>query len=285
MENRPEKKRIAPFRILTILLSCGVFLFAGIRLLGYFREEQESALAQSSMAQHAHTPVETAPTAETAPQTEPGPEETEEASPTEEETLPAISYEIPLRVDFDTLRQEGPDIVAWLYCADTLINDPVVQGPDNDYYLNRLPNGKSNANGSLFMDYRNLPDFGDRNTLIYGHNMQSGKMFGTLNRYKNQSYYDEHPVLWLLTPELAYRVDLIAGIVTASDSEDYAMLNSDDALRTHLEELVDASTFVSNTSIEGVDRIVTLSTCSYEFATARYILVGALTPAEYPPEA
>lgn len=279
MEKNNEKKKISPLRILVLLLSAGVFLFAGFQLKDYLQEEQSSEAARSALADQAVTVLTpaTAPRETEAP-AESVPEETAEA------TLLPISYEIPIRVDFDVLRETGPDIVGWLYCADTLINDPVVQGPDNDYYLYRLPDGTNNANGSLFVDFRNLPDFTDRNTIIYGHHMQSGKMFGTLVKYKNQSYYDEHPVLWLLTPELAYRIDLIAGIVTPSDSDSYEVFDSDEELKAHLEMAMENSTFVSNVGIEDVDRIVTLSTCSYEYATARYVLIGKLTPAEYPPE-
>lgn len=279
MENSTEKKKISPFRVLTLLLSGMVFLFAAVQLYGYFREEQASGQAQSSLSEAVTVvepvPVRTEPVAETAP-----PEDT----PTEEPTLPPVSYEIPIRVDFDALGEEGPDIVAWLYCADTHINNPVVQGEDNEYYVYRLPDGSSNANGSLFMDYRNLPDLSDRNTIIYGHNMRSGRRFGTLTKYKNQAYYDEHPVLWLLTPERAYRIDLIAGLVTASDSDAYEVFDTDAEFRTYLETAVQDSTFVSQTDIENVERIITLSTCSYEYATARYVLIGALTPADYPPE-
>ena len=278
MENNTEKKKISPFRVLILLLSAGVFLFAGFQLKDYLQEEQSSEAARSALADQAVTVLTPSTVSQETGTEASAPEETVEA------TLPPISYEIPIRVNFDVLREEGPDIIGWLYCADTLINDPVVQGGDNDYYLYRLPNGSSNANGSLFVDFRNLPDFTDRNTIIYGHHMQSGKMFGTLVKYKNQSYYDEHPVLWLLTPELAYRIDLIAGIVTPSDSDSYEVFDSDEELKAHLEMAVENSTFVSNVGIEDVDRIVTLSTCSYEYATARYVLIGKLTPAEYPPE-
>jgi len=280
MEKNTEKKKVSLFRILTLLLSVAVFLFAAVQLYGYYREEQASSQSQSSLMQQAVTVMESAP-AQTEPAAETGPEET---ASTEDPTLPPISYEIPIRVDFEALREEGPDIVAWLYCADTPINNPVVLGEDNEYYVYRLPDGSSNANGSLFMDYRNLPDLTDRNTIIYGHNMQSGKMFGTLTKYKNQSYYDQHPVLWLLTPERAYRIDLIAGMVTPSDSDAYEVFDTDEEFRAHLEMVIQNTTFVSETGIETVNQIITLSTCSYEYATARYVLIGALTPAEYPPE-
>lgn len=276
MANNSEKK-LPLFRILTLVLSCGVFLFAASRLYAYYRENHQGDEAQSRLADQAVTVVTPAAPPETAPL---APEETRAA---EETRYPDISYEIPIRVDFDVLQAENPDIIAWLYCADTPINYPVVQGENNDYYLHRLPDGTQNVNGSLFMDFRNLRDFSDRNSVIYGHNMTSDAMFGSLEKYKKQSYFDEHPRMWLLTPERAYRMDLVAGVVTPSDSDAYTLFDSDEELLSHLEAVVEDSTFVSGVDLSTVERIVTLSTCSYEYATARYVVIGSLLPAEYPP--
>jgi len=89
------------------------------------------------------------------------------------------------QIDFDALKAINPDIVGWLYCAGTPINYPLVQGSDNDYYLHHLYNRKPNKSGCLFIDFANVPDFTDHNTVIYGHNMKSGAMFAVLEKYKN----------------------------------------------------------------------------------------------------
>ncbi len=102
----------------------------------------------------------------------------------------------PITVDFEALRKENGDVVGWLYCEDTPINYPIVQSEDNDYYLRRLLDSTWNIAGTIFMDYRNAPDFSDWNTIIYGHNMNNDSMFGTLQDYKKQAYYEEHPVLY-----------------------------------------------------------------------------------------
>lgn len=104
-------------------------------------------------------------------------------------------------MDFAALEGVNSDIVAWLYGADTGLNYPIVQAEDNDYYLYRLLDGTWNKNGTIFMDYVNRSDFSDQNTLVYGHHMKSGAMFGALVQYKKQEFYDAHPYLYLYTPQ------------------------------------------------------------------------------------
>lgn len=95
-------------------------------------------------------------------------------------------------VDFEALRENGPDIIGWLSLPDTVLNYPVTQTDNNEYYLNHLYDGTYNKVGCLFADYENRADFSDRNTIIYGHNMRDGSMFALLNRYDEQSYFDTH---------------------------------------------------------------------------------------------
>ncbi|MBQ6583391.1 MAG: class B sortase, partial [Mogibacterium sp.] len=80
-------------------------------------------------------------------------------------------------VDFDELLKINPDVQGWLYQKDTVINYPVVQGQDNDEYLHTLVDGTWSGGGTLFVDYRNQSNFGDFNSIIYGHHMKDGSMF------------------------------------------------------------------------------------------------------------
>ncbi len=195
---------------------------------------------------------------------------TSESEEVVSESAPTIS------VDFDKLGQQNSDVVGWIYCKDTPISYPVLQAEDNDYYLQRMINGKYNAGGSIFMDYRSDSKFASLNTIIYGHNMKNGSMFGMLERYKNQTYYEEHPVLWYLTPEGNYKIEPILGYVTGAVSEAYTDFQTEEELDKYLEEAMSYSTFVSHVALETVEQIVTLSTCSYEYDDARYVLVGKI---------
>ena len=185
------------------------------------------------------------------------------------ETTEASEADIPISVDFEKLTAEYPDIVGWLYCAGTPINYPVMQGDDNIRYLRHLPNGSYNAAGSLFADYR-CKNGVSGNYIIYGHNMKSGSMFGTITRYKSQDYYNEHPTLYFLTPEKTYRVELIAGFVTKSTGEAYDTQLTAEQVRQFCAE----SDFSSGITPQDDDVFITLSTCSYEYENARYVVIG-----------
>lgn len=182
----------------------------------------------------------------------------------------------PISADFDELQSKNPDIIAWLYSEGTPINYPVVQADDNSYYLRRLTDGSYNSNGTLFLDYRCPPDFSGFNSVIYGHRMKSKAMFGTLPQYAEQEYFDEHPVMYLLTPEADYRVELIAGFMTYADSEVYDPMESESERREFLDNAVKNSLFKSNVSCSLEDKYVCLSTCSYDYENARLMLVGKL---------
>ena len=106
-----------------------------------------------------------------------------------QETQENEAESIVPEIDFDALKTVNEDVVGWLYLPDTVISYPVVQGDDNSYYLKHLVDGTYNANGCLFMDHKNQRDLKDDNTLIYGHHMESGKMFASLVKYKDQEFY------------------------------------------------------------------------------------------------
>jgi sortase, SrtB family len=170
-------------------------------------------------------------------------------------------------------------VVGWIAAEGTEIDYPVVQGDNNDFYLDHLFTGERNKLGSIFMDCRNDAGFADKNTILYGHNMKDGSMFSSLTKYKDQRYYDRHPAMLLHTPEGSYRIELFAGIVVDGDDESVRMtFRDDDDFLDYVGSLRQASTFVSDTAVGADDRIVTLCTCSYEFNNARFALFGKLTP-------
>lgn len=290
MKNR---RKMPWYRLGMLVLFLSLFCYAGYQFLSDFRENQRSSqmpeeLMEQGVVVFATVPPTTAQGAEVTVPQEAAPCSTDSTeAPTDPsaaatEPLPPISCDIPLQVDFEALDELYPDVVGWLYCAGTPLNYPVVQSDDNSYYLHRLPDGSENVNGSLFMDCRALSDMSDRNTVVYGHNMSNGTMFGFLGKYRGQVYYDAHPVMWYLTPERAYKLEPVAGMVTASDSEAYDIFGTDDALQEYLTTATAKSDFQSNAAAEGIKQIVTLSTCSYEFPTARYVVISGVTPVEYP---
>jgi len=182
-------------------------------------------------------------------------------------------------VDFEALCNVNSEVVGWIYLEDSKINYPVVRGTDNSYYLNRLYDRSYNSSGSIFMDYRNSDDFSDIHNILYGHHMNNGTMFAGIAKYKDQAYYDGHPYCLLLTPEENYKVEFFAGYVASVVDDITAWdltFESDSDFESWVAQTKTKSTFVSDVTPTADDKIITLSTCSYEFDNARYVLVGVL---------
>lgn len=180
-------------------------------------------------------------------------------------------------VDFAALSLINPDIVGWLYCEGTQINYPVVQGGDDEYYLDHLFDGTQNANGCLFLDSRVDASFSSVHSIIYGHHMRSGAMFAALDGYKRQSFYNAHPAMLLITPDATYEVRLFAAYV-ADPSEDAWEVSfaNDREIQAWIDAATARSTFTSDVKPTPGDRLLTLSTCSYEFGDARFVVVGVM---------
>lgn len=198
-----------------------------------------------------------------------GPEEI--PAPTEPET-PQIA------VDFAALKQINKDVVGWLYCEDTYIHYPVVQGNDNSRYLRKDLQGNYLISGTLFVDYRNRELGGDKNYIIYGHNMKTDRMFGSLVKYKDQAYYEDHPTLLYLTPEGDYLVEAVAGRIVDEQEILYEPNPDPVAYKKFLENTLANSTFDSGIVLTEADKLMILSTCSQEKVTTRYVLICKYTP-------
>lgn len=182
----------------------------------------------------------------------------------------------PISVDFEKLKQENEDIIAWLYCNETPINYPVAQADDNSYYLRKSTNGTYSSSGTLFVDYQNEADFSDNNTIIYGHNMRNVTMFGSLPEYRKQEYFDKHPIMYLLTPDNEYKIELIAGVTVSSASPIYKLPLEAENKEDFIFELIKKSTFSAEYTFSSNHKYVMLSTCLYDYDEARYVLVGLL---------
>lgn len=254
-------------RVILILVLLGIAVFASRQFYLQWSEYQSGEEAYSSLEQyvhHANTTMETNPT-----QTNPS------ESETQSETEPDDNINWP-EVDFAALQAINPDIIAWIYIEGTNINYPVVQGEDNSYYLKHLVDGSPNGSGAIFMDYRNQPDFSDPHTIIYGHHMKNGSMFSGLDKYKKQDFYDEHPVALVLTPNKNYQLEFFAGYVADVEADAWQLGFTLDGFEQWLSDAKLKSCFNSSIAPAVTDKIVTLSTCSYEFNNARFVLVGRI---------
>lgn len=185
-------------------------------------------------------------------------------------------YHIPITVEFDSLLRQNEDIRGWIYCPDTPINYPVLQGTDNQYYLRHMVNGEYNRAGSILLDYRCAGDFSDAYNLVHGHNLKDDTMFGSLVNYADQDYLQAHPVVYLLTPAGDYVVELFAGFTANSDDKIYSIPATKQHRTDMVENCIARSDFVSRIIPSQDDRLVIFSTCSYAYDDARYVVIGVL---------
>lgn len=181
------------------------------------------------------------------------------------------------QVDFGALKNINSGIVGWIYLEGSEINYPIAQSEDNSYYLKHLFDRSGNSSGCIFLDCSNASDFTDRHSIIYGHHMKNGTMFSGLDSYKSQEYYDAHPQILLLTPERNYVIEIFAGYVASVSDDSWEVgFESEDDFEDWISRAIDRSCFTSSMTPEAADRIITLSTCSYEFNNARFVLLGIL---------
>lgn len=117
--------------------------------------------------------------------------------------------EIVRKIDFEGLRANNEDIVAWIQIPGIGVDYPVVQGEDNEHYLHYTFDGKENIAGSIFLDYRNRADFTDRKVILYGHNMQDGSMFRHLEKYQDKDLKEEQGRLILYLPDKTLECEVL----------------------------------------------------------------------------
>lgn len=191
----------------------------------------------------------------------------------------AVEY-APIEVDFEALLKESADAVGWLYCEGTTINYPVVQGKDNTFYLHHNYSGEAQKSGAVFVDADNRAGFQDANTFIYGHYMNDGSMFAVLRSWEEEGFYEEHPVMWLLTPEQDYKVVLFAGYSTTAGSDTYLIFEKQGKeFEEYLQACAEKSDFQTDIAVDGTKNCIVLSTCALYTATnSRYVMHGMLVP-------
>ncbi len=194
-------------------------------------------------------------------------------------TKPKNPEKAPVSVNFDALLDYNSDIVGWLYCEDTPLNYPVAKAHDNDYYLRRDLQGNYLVTGTIFADFRCDTPAVDENYMIFGHNMDNGTIFGMLKNYAGEEYLKDHPVIYYLTPDGDYMIEVYTGATVTNTDRIYRVKDTE-GLTDYVRSLAEASGVEPLFELDEDDKLVTLSTCSYAFENARYILIGRVTKLE-----
>lgn len=182
----------------------------------------------------------------------------------------------PLEIDFGELESINSDVAGWLYMeALPDITYPVVQGTDNEYYLHHTYKKESVFAGSIFMDTKNAKDFSDQNTIVYGHNMKNGSMFGTLKKYKDQEVMAKSPYFWIITKDEAYKYQIFSVYTASVDGDTYTLIKGPGKETIKYGQSMEDKSEVEfgNYTFKETDKIVTLSTCTGDSST-RFVVQG-----------
>lgn len=268
-----QRKKTRIYNILIVICAL-VLLLCALMIFWKTRDYRAGDSAYSDTATLAVRPRATGAAATVPPAT---PDADGVITLTGQDT-PAVEY-APIEVDFSKLEAVRGTVAGWLYCEGTVLNYPVAGGKTNEYYLSHLLDGARNSMGTLYIDDDNAADFSDRNTIIHGHHMKNGSMFGWLESYRDQAFYEAHPAMYLLTPDGDYRLELLAGYTSEAAGSAYRQWFEDDAaFLAFMEAAMERSDFQTHAVVEPTDRIVTLSTCAYVFENARYVVHARLVP-------
>lgn len=192
-------------------------------------------------------------------------------------------------VDFDKLERVNPDIYAWIKVPGTVIDYPVLQSPtEKSYYLTHNVDKKESRYGAIYTQYFNEKDFSDYNTVIYGHNMLNGTMFGTLKRFRDKKFFEKNQYIEIYTKGRILKYRIYAAYVFDDrhilmsfdfDDPEYRQLYLDT-----IHEFKSVSSFFrEDMKVTTDDKLVTLSTCTSK-DDERYLVQGVLVYDSQNPE-
>ena len=184
--------------------------------------------------------------------------------------------------EYKNLHNKNKKLIGWIKIDDTIIDYPVMQTVNNEYYLDHNFNQEEDRNGCIFMDYQCDVINGCDNMILYGHHMQSGKMFGTLNKYSSENYYKEHPKIQFDTiyKKGQYEVMYVFRSKVYSEEEItfkyYQFINagSEQEFNSYMNEMAALSLYNTGVTANYGDQLLTLSTCDYQENDGRFVVVA-----------
>ena len=256
-ENQSKQKKKGDILLtLVLIVAIAVFCYAAVNLFHIYTEYKKGTDEYNHIEQMAVT---------------------DRAPDSQEVAGPNAQPKAPIDVDFAALKSVNSDVVGWIYVeALDGISYPIVQGKDNETYLHQTYEKNYNFAGTIFVDYENSPDFSDCNTLVYGHNMKNGSMFGHLKKFaEDQETYNKSKYFWILTPDKDYRYEIISAYTTGVNSDTYTLFKGPgDEFQSYLETIKGYSEIQTDPGELTIkDKIVTLSTCTGNEST-RFVVQG-----------
>ena len=269
---------------LLIVFAVSTTLLMG-NVIDHFRGSDAYSEAQrlsQSPAGHSHRPAVLPDAFQLEEPTAP-----EEAVPTYWIPTPVSGDEAMDRLwkkDLSALREKNPDVIGWIQIPGTKVDYPIVQGEDNAFYLDHNWKGEKLNAGAIFLECQNDPDFTNYNTIVYGHNMVSGSMFGSLGKYASQSYWEKHPYIYILSDYGVLRYEIFSSYTTTVGTKTYGLSFRQTQTRAdYLQMAEDQSDIDTGITPELTDLVLTLSTCAAG-RDSRRVVHARLPMTEYVPE-
>lgn len=231
---------------LLTLLYLAVFLYSGFVLVKYLYTYYEASKSLKEVQAIYETTLETL-----------GGESEVEATVTED-----LLSKYRIRPQFEDLQAVNEHIVGWISVDGTKLNNPILQTDNNDFYLDHNFKDNYSRAGSIFMDYRNDVMDMNRNTILYGHAMKNGTMFGNLKNYLQQDYADAHSTIYVDTLYEGYDIEVFAAYETTIDFYYIETeFQTDETFLKFIEEVKERSAIQTDVEIGAADKIITFSTC------------------------
>ena len=224
-----KQKRIGILRLLILVICFCTMIYSGIKIIKWYRENKQNEVIM-------------------------------------EEILNSVTIkENELVIDFNKLKEENKDAVAWIKVEGTDINYPVVKGTNNDYYLYHSFDNQYNSAGWIFADHNNKFDGTDKHIVIYGHNRKDGSMFGTLKNVLNEEWYlnNNNRIIRIVTETGTQKYEVFS--VYKIENEDYYLKNrftNNEEFFKFIQELKGRSIYNFGQELNKDDKVLTLSTCA-----------------------
>ena len=252
-----------------IMISCGLIAIGCLTYFGIYsymtaRTEQDANKLADAIKDDVFLPVNSEDDKYYAQLTE------------SEEGVPQVLYK------YEDLYNQNKSLIGWVKIADTVIDYPVMQTVNNEYYLDHNFNQEYDKNGSIFLDAACSVYPRSTNLIIYGHHMKSGKMFGSLQKYQNESYFKEHRYIEFDTiyEEGTYEVMFVFRDKVYSQGDvnfkyyEFTDANSEEEFNSYMDEMAALSYYDTGVVAQYGDQLLTLSTCDYQQDNGRFVVVA-----------
>lgn len=248
--DKKKKKRKNIIYLVIMLLALAVFLYSAVQLVLIFLQDKEIDDLYNEIPSTVVPGIE------------------EESDP------------MALKIDFGALAGINTDIKGWLVVPQCNVNYPVLLGATNDTYLRTAYNKTYSFAGSLFLDYRNTKLFSSRHPIIYGHNQENSRMFSNLVKYRDAAFAKENRYFYLYTKDCTYKYEIFSTYVVDAYADTYQLgFESDAAFNSWLAKIKGQSSVTYDVSVSASDQILTLSTCVFDYETARLVIHGKVVEA------